>query len=162
MLSPSDENRIIGFAEKARAYCLWSEKQPIEGNLGMYNAWQYLTELSITAMALPDLFDEDAPEPTRIDDAEYRSIYARFDELPLAGYWDVFNPLEEDVPVFNSLADDLADIYRDIKSGLSLYDEGYLSGAAWEWRFNFFDHWGWHLVGAQRAIFHWISENRWS
>jgi hypothetical protein len=79
--------------------------------------------------------------------------------MPSDGYWDVFAPLnEEDTEsVFNSLADDLADIYRDLKRGLLLYNQGHIVEAIWEWRFNFDIHWGTHLVGAQRAIHSYFS-----
>lgn len=69
-------------------------------------------------------------------------------------YWDVFDPLklEENDPVYWQLPDDLADIYRDIKDNLNLFEAGHIVEAVWEWRFSFRTHWGQHLLGAQRAL----------
>lgn len=83
---------------------------------------------------------------------EWLSIYQKFALLPVTGYWDVFDLLEETEPVFNSLADDVADIYHDLKNGLSVYEAQYIVEAVWYWRFHFQVHWGQHLVRAQRAI----------
>ena len=70
----------------------------------------------------------------------------------------MFNPLQEEASVTNSLADDLADIYRDLKAGLSLYEAEHPIDAAWEWRFRFQIHWGQHLVGAMRPIHEYLAE----
>lgn len=72
----------------------------------------------------------------------------RFSNLPVNGYWDVFDPLleAEKEPVWNSLADDLADIYQDIKEDLVLFDAGQVEEAVWQWRFHFLIHWGKHLT----------------
>ena len=85
-------------------------------------------------------------------------MFRKFSALPLTTYWDVFNPLTATEPVMNSLADDLADIYRDVKAALSLYEARHFTDAAWDWRFNFQIHWGQHLVGAQRALHEYFSE----
>jgi hypothetical protein len=54
------------------------------------------------------------------------------------------------------LADDLADIYRDIKPGLRAWDteeEGYLDEVVFDWKLpHFGSHWGIHAVGAMRAL----------
>lgn len=78
--------------------------------------------------------------------------------MPVSTYSDVFNPLKDTEPVTSNLADDLADIYRDIKGGLVLFDSQHPIDAAWEWRFGFQTHWGHHLVGAQRAIHEYLTE----
>jgi hypothetical protein len=43
------------------------------------------------------------------------------------------------MPVVASLADDIADIYRDLKKGFALL--GSRDGAVWEWRHGFEHHW---------------------
>jgi hypothetical protein len=93
-------------------------------------------------------------ESEAISHERWKEILERFSGLPLSGYWDVFDPLkeEEKEPVFTTLADDLADIYRDVKENFSLYEAGYIHEAVWQWRFNFLIHWGQHLTGAQRAM----------
>lgn len=52
-----------------------------------------------------------------------------------------------------SLADALADIWRDLRQGLDALSEGVpAESAAWQWRFSFQTHWGAHAVEALRAI----------
>ena len=54
--------------------------------------------------------------------------------------------------VTGSLADDIADVYRDLRTGLRKWQRGESGGALWEWRFNFEAHWGQHADDALRAI----------
>ena len=75
------------------------------------------------------------------------------------GDWDlyhqVFDPTEDSEAVFGTLADDIADIYRDLKGGLvfrethqGLPDED----AIWTWRLLFYSHWGKHAMDALLTI----------
>src|SRR5262249_33758189 len=74
-----------------------------------------------------------------------------FDHLD--GYWEVFDPYEQDEPVAASLSDDLLDIYADLKRGLALLDSNAVEASAvWEWRFHFDVHWGAHAIDALRAL----------
>jgi hypothetical protein len=50
------------------------------------------------------------------------------------------------------VADDLADIYRDIKNGLWLHENRHSTEAIWEWKHSFNTHWGRHAVGALHAL----------
>ncbi|MDQ0427430.1 hypothetical protein QOZ98_000255 [Planomicrobium stackebrandtii] len=43
-------------------------------------------------------------------------------------------------------------IYRDIKKGLILYEQGHSMEAIWEWKFGFEVHWGEHATSAIRAL----------
>ena len=68
-------------------------------------------------------------------------------------YWQVFDPSDQASLVASSLADDLADIYRELRGGL----EALRSGAApddvmFEWRTSFDIHWATHAVGALSAL----------
>lgn len=52
-----------------------------------------------------------------------------------------------------TLADDLADIWSDLRQPLLLLESGgELSDAAWEWRFHASIHWGSHAVEALRVV----------
>jgi hypothetical protein len=53
------------------------------------------------------------------------------------------------------LSDDLADIYRDLRHGLSLWEldtPDAQAAAAWQWRFNYEAHWGGHLFRAMATV----------
>lgn len=60
--------------------------------------------------------------------------------------------------IHGSLADDLADIYRDLKEGLTLTSvKEYPSrGIVFEWQYSFETHWGKHAINAI-AVLHSIS-----
>lgn len=148
---------IDRFAAVARHYCEWAESNLEHSHDGMEHVRLLLAELHLAAVNLPDLGIGKNIDAVTISHDEWSQFYKKFAGLPVTYYFDVFNPLEEESPVTNSLADDLADIYGDVKAGLDLYDAQHPIEAAWEWRFNFQVHWGQHLVGAQRAIHEYLS-----
>jgi hypothetical protein len=69
-------------------------------------------------------------------------------------YREVFNPTQDNEIIFGSLADDIADIYLDLKYGLVLQEthQAPLADIIWEWRFSFNCHWGKHAIDALRTI----------
>src|SRR6056297_1225541 len=72
-------------------------------------------------------------------------------------YREVFDPLthEQVEQSTASIADNLADIYQDIKNFISLYHvstEEIMNDALWECQMNFEDFWGQKLVNALKAI----------
>ena len=144
------------FVDTVRRYCALAEGAAGEPHQDIILVRQLLSELHFAAVNLPrvDLGDEEEQESEPISQEQWKQVYNRFNNLPLNGYWDVFDPLkeEEKEPLYNELADDLADIYRDVKEYLPLYEAGSISEAVWQWRFHFLIHWGQHLTGAQRAL----------
>jgi hypothetical protein len=154
----SADAAIDRFAEVARRYCAWVERELSEPNDEMRRVRLCLAELHLAAVELPALGIGENIDAVSISHDEWSRFYEKFGGLPVTNYSDVFNPLKEEKPVVNSLADDLADIYRDLKAGLSIFEANHPIDAAWEWRFGFQTHWGHHLVGAQRAIHEYLAE----
>jgi hypothetical protein len=152
------ESAIDNFAEVARRYCAWAENELGDPNEEMRRVRLLLAELHLAAVKLPALGIGKNMDAVSISHDEWSRFYEKFRVLPVTEYSEVFNPLKAEEPVTNNLADDLADIYRDVKAGLSLHDAQHPVDAAWEWRLNFQLHWGQHLVGAQRAIHEYLSE----
>lgn len=147
---------IKHFAGVAERYCAWAEQPGDNPEDDMLVAQQLLAELHLAVIKLLDIgCGEDTTHSLSLDD--WKVVLHRFQELPIDLYWDVFDPLEEEAPVLNSLSDDLADIYRDIKEGLILHRRELIVEAVWEWRFGFQFHWGAHLTGAQRAVHSYLS-----
>lgn len=74
-------------------------------------------------------------------------------------YWLEFDTDVEDengmVDMSGSLADDITDIYFELKSGLELLekDPGHPARAATQWQSGFMLHWGQHLVDAERHLY---------
>lgn len=157
-----DENshiKIEQFAEIVRRFCVWAESPFSNVKTEMPMARSMLAELH-SAVFLPDVEPEDV-ELEDVTSDEWKKVLDRFSNLPVNGYHLVFDPTEvqDGETVYAQLADDLADIYRDLKYGLKLFDAGYLSDAVWEWKFHFENHWGWHLLGAQRLIHFWFMKH---
>jgi hypothetical protein len=68
-------------------------------------------------------------------------------------YSVVFDPSERDsAPVTGSLADDVADIYRDLQDGFAELRAGRSANALWQWKFGFDRHWGKHAGEANYAL----------
>ena len=70
-------------------------------------------------------------------------------------YWMVFDPTKESEAIHGSLANDIADIYRDLKEGvfLAALNEYPKRNVIFEWRVGFDTHWGRHAVDAL-GVFH--------
>jgi hypothetical protein len=150
------------FQQVAARFCALVESEPAEPVAEMRVLARLLAELYLCASDLPevDLDDASAPLPrSSASSGAYSKARDRFAHLPLESYWDVFDPLvqEPEAPVYNSLGDDLGDVYADLVRGFELLAHRGIDPAVFEWRLSFFSHWGNHLVGAQRAIFLWLA-----
>lgn len=98
----------------------------------------------------------------RVGDAEWRRAYEAARRLPMDHYSDVFDPtiVAAEAPVIGSISDDLADIYRDVVTGLRAHERGNRTAAIGEWSFGLHSHWGAHATGAIRALHWWLCNNR--
>lgn len=154
------DDPIAPFAEAATAFCRWAEGAPADATSEALTARLLAAEVFRRVLDLPQRDAEvDAPE---ISNDDYHRIRVRFGALPFNFYSEVFDPLvvpAEDEPVVGDLSDDLADIWRDLKRGLLLWERNERDAAAWEWRFHFDVHWGHHITGALYALQSWLSAN---
>jgi hypothetical protein len=155
-MTPEQDRAVQVFADAAMAYCALIDA-PVQGGVVAPSRQlsKALSEVYVAALDLPDVFDDGAPEPDGAYSPNAQTLQAWIQLLCVDHYWEIFEPTQPkpDEPVLASLADDLRDIYTDLKRGLDLFHKGHETAAAWEWRFNFHAHWGRHLVSAQRAIF---------
>jgi hypothetical protein len=96
------------------------------------------------------------PDPDRMPSGEWMATWRALGKHlgDRKYYQEMFAPykLEDKEPVVGDLADDLADIYRDLADGLAKWRRGEREGAAWAWQFQFACHWGEHLTSALRAL----------
>ncbi len=102
--------------------------------------------------------DEEPSEPTtqkpndRLTHAQWEHLYNLLKEK--VGDWDrymqVFDPTTDNEAVCGSLADDIADVYRDLKEGFILKEthQATPEPIIWEWRLGFYSHWGKHAMDA--------------
>ena len=85
-------------------------------------------------------------------------------KLPERYYWHVFEPTQQNdlEPVCGDLADDLGDIYEELKNAVLLIDTGRLENiqhGMWNLKFGFDAHWGRHCIDAIYAL-HYFSSNQ--
>jgi hypothetical protein len=107
---------------------------------------------AVTALAALD--SDDAP-PCPVDLDERFERYSQLRRLlgERDSYWLEFDAAPEDVHMSGSLADDLTDIYFDLRHGLDLFDELWPQRAAQIWQSTYRVHWGQHLVDAERHLY---------
>ena len=141
------------FSEVAKEFCDWAGS-PDTHELDLRDILVRLSYLNLIILETQQLeFGENIPDVS-VSDAEWNRVYAKFSALPLKHYSITFNPGDlEEAPVTGDLADDLADIYRDIKSGLFLHEAGHTVEAIWDWKQTYMTHWGRHITSAIHAIY---------
>ena len=153
------ELALEAFARAAGDFRRWAEGQPTDAANDALQARQLCAELFRRALDLPKSFSEaNVPE---IAHEDWTTIYKRFGSLPFNYYSECLDPLRvpAEEAVTADLADDLADIWRDIKPGLGLWSLGLRDAAAWQWRFHFEAHWAHHITAAIYVLQSWFSAN---
>jgi len=149
---------IDDFLIAARAFVAWAESPgSADEHAEAVAARRYVVALIGAGLALPDATSTVEAPPISYE--EFYRIFQRFGALPFNYYSECFNPLvvPGEEPVTADLADDLADIWRDVKGGLLLYDSGEPESAVWHWSFHYSIHWGHHATAALYALQSWFS-----
>ena len=150
-----ESSAVTRFSMAARSFCAWAEAKPGRPAPELRKGLELLSELYAAATKLPP----NAKLGSGADDfalplAAWKKVYRRFAALPVGKYSEIFDPSE--VPahevVAGDVADDLADVYRDLIQGVRLEAAGRPRDALWQWLMNFHIHWGRHAVSALRAL----------
>ena len=149
--------QFMQLVETARSYCNLIDR--VQGrNDGLVPLFQILPRLHADVVALHDRGEGSFPPEL----ADFDDRFDLFSQLrPWLGerdrYW-----LEFDQPAVSggddeqrtgSLADDLTDIYFELKRGLKLLDAAGPDEVAHLWGIGFKHHWGQHLVDAERHLY---------
>ncbi len=77
----------------------------------------------------------------------------------LDSYWMEFDVAGDEQSMSGSLADDLTDIYCELKNGLKLID-GEPDRAVEGWHKGYHLHWGQHLLDAERHLYELRARNQ--
>jgi hypothetical protein len=154
-------SQIQQFTKEAKQFCAWAETSPQNSTTEIIQALKLLPSLYQQASQLEVQFQDSYPDP---DDAFHISrdnIFKRFGALPFNYYSKCFDPhnVPDEQPVIADLADDLADIWFDLRKGLSLFNAGHVQAAGYEWQQSFWQHWGAHATGAINALHCWHAEH---
>jgi hypothetical protein len=158
---PVYSRNVVEFVAVANEYCKYAEHaRELKGDEMLKILQRLLPLLYLKASLLPALepvFEEGnekfvtEADWNRIHDS-FKRIFGSADEY-LEVFDDKFN--ESEGPVTLSLAENMADIYQDMKNFLLLYQTGtkeVMNDALWECRLNFESYWGQKLVNSIRAI----------
>jgi hypothetical protein len=152
------------FAVVVRSFCDWTEadRSTQTGYAVMLLARRHLASLYASAIDLPEIDCE--PVDDVLTHEDYKQTYHRFDSLPVGYYGRACDPLDltSGETSLGDLADDLADIWRDLKEGLLLFDGGHRDAAAASWQESFTIHWGNHAANALAVIQDWLGQNRYA
>jgi hypothetical protein len=128
--------------------------------------YSVLPKLIDQAICMPDIEPDEssevAPVPegqlenTRLGHHQWQRLYDMLKEKlgDWESYRELFDPIGDTEPCGGSLADDLADIYRDLKEVLVRNESSSArpENRIWEWQFSFNSHWGRHAIDALRVI----------
>ena len=167
-IQDKDFDAVDRFKVIAKKYCsIIDSRHAIEKTDFLLQIYRILPELISEAIRLPlvQLGDDQCEEKeasTRESRAEremkheewwelYNSLKEKFGNWDL--YWQVFDPRTDNEAIHGSLADDIADIYRELRDGIDLMesDEAPPYEIIFEWRLGFFSHWGKHAIDALRT-----------
>lgn len=149
------------FASVAREFVVWTEAEPKSETNEATFAIRILARLYYAGLFLPQTECGADIEGFGVSEDEWKKAYLRFASLPFNYYFNFFSPadLSDIEPGTGDLADDLADIYRDLKEGLNLFDLGHEIEAVWEWKYSFQSHWGRHAASALHALHAFAADN---
>ncbi len=161
------ERNAARFKDTAERFCHIVDSASGFGGVEiLFRIYQILPTLIGEAVQLPDVELTDDQNPNRLEtpgkQEQWKKLYdllkVKLGDADL--YWQVFDPTKHSEPIHGTLADDIADIYGDLKEGLTLLDDcsGTTAEAIWTWRTLFLSHWGDHAMNGLRTIHHLLSE----
>ena len=158
---PVYSRNVVEFVAVANEYCKYAEHaSEIKGDEMLRIMQRLLPLLYLKASLLPALesFFEDGNEKFITESDWFKVHDILTEKLGTANdFLDVSEEksVELDVPVLSSLAENMADMYQDLKNFLLLYQTGtveVMNDAVWECRMNYENYWGQKLVNSLRAI----------
>jgi hypothetical protein len=164
-LKPVYSNNVIEFVAVANEFCKYMEHAAEIKGIEMLGIMQrILPLLYLKASLLPELepYFEDGNEKFVTEEGWFRIHDILLEKFGTANdYLEVFDEKinETDGPVVASLAENMADIYQDLKDFLLLYQTGtqeVMNDAVWECRMSFENYWGQKLTNSLRAIHRFI------
>lgn len=164
-LKPVYSNNVIEFVAVANEFCKYMDHAgEINGDEMLRIMQRILPLLYLKASLLPGLepYFEDGNEKFVTEEVWFRIHNILIEKFGTANdYLEVFDEKvnETDGPIVSSLAENMADIYQDLKDFLLLYQTGtqeVMNDAVWECRMNFENYWGQKLTNSLRAIHRFI------
>lgn len=152
---------VIEFATVANEYCNFVEsKQVVTLKQFLTTIQKLLPLLYLKTSMIPDLSDQEFETPEKyLSEVDYNFL---LNKLMIRmgshdSYLEVFDPGMQfsETPIQSSLAENLCDIYQDLKDFIFAYRIGTIEimcDALCECKRNFEEYWGQKLVNGLRAI----------
>lgn len=171
MSQPGDiEAAFEGFSLVASQFCAVVDSAPsldrVEFLSQIYEVLPRLIHQGIVLPAVSPSNVDDRKEikRTRMKQAEWGHLYESLKEKlgDWNLYWQVFDPTKDSEAIYGSLADDLADIYRDVAHGLGIDKPGLAlrQDVIFSWRVLYYSHWGQHAMNALYAIHFFLNDRQ--
>lgn len=119
--------------------------------LGLYAAGLVLPDVAV------EHFNMDSEAAYRVSEEEWRTVWRGLGDRLAGQQWyrplvpGITSPDDAGDVGIGDLADDLADIYRDLTPGLRYWQTGAEQGRVgivWQWKQDFTLHWGNHAIAA--------------
>ena len=157
---------ILNFVTTAKRFCGLIEVRFYDAEAWVEQVLPVLSDLYASAHHLPELSIKNAPEVEEgvfdVSDMEWKQVLDNVasllkDQRYYREFFDPSEPIDKEVePVIADIADDLSDIYRDIKPGLRAWDienDALIPDIVFNWiNPNFGSHWGDHALSALRVL----------
>ena len=152
---------VIEFVAVANEYCNFVENHAqAKRSVFIERMQKMFPLLYLKAALLPEIDDEEVETPEKfVNEVEYNFLLNRISEklAQYDSYQEVFDEGMQysEAAIDASIADNICDIYQDLKDFLMAYRMGtneIMIDALWECQNNFKNYWGQKLVNGLRAI----------
>lgn len=158
------EQEQMRLLKLAREYCAMVESMQEADTQWLEHMAQLLPKVhaEVASLKKHEMFSENAFLPDL--DASFE-LYTRMKHA--LGQWDKYwsdcDMQSGDQALTGSLADDLTDIYAELKQGLRFLEQhpDDMDDAISTWASGYHLHWGQHLVDAERHLYQLRSASRW-
>ncbi|MGD0582080.1 MAG: DUF5063 domain-containing protein [Bacteroidales bacterium] len=166
---PVYSGHVVEFTAVAAEFCKYAEHASEFKGAELLNILQKLLPLLyLKASMLPELesYFEDGNEKF-VTESDWNLIHDNL-KVNFGSANDYIELLEDpsagdEGTVLSGIAEDLADIYQDMKNFILLYQTGtdaVMNDAVWECRMNFENYWGIRLLNALKAIHRFLSSDK--
>ena len=139
----------------ARRYCALVESLD-EGHREPLSKLNEILPRLHAAMTALSAQQDDAPDEVNVDLDQRFELFSRLHRLlgDLDAYWMEYDVTPDRQEMSGSLADDLTDIYWELKTGLQhLQEQADLAPTLRFWGAGYRLNWGQHLVDAERHLY---------
>jgi hypothetical protein len=147
----TETNELLAIA---RRYCTVIESLDDGNREPLAQLNEILPRLHAAMARLPT--QEEGSYDANVDLDQRFELFSRLHRLlgDLDGYWMEYDVTPDRQEMSGSLADDLTDIYCELKNGLKRLDGSDDTGRTLgRWRTGFCKHWGQHVVDAERHLY---------